>query len=64
MSSFALSWVDKVTTGSFQSVIWNDVSPASEEIKKSSDHVKLRLISQLINGISNFKSSSKITEIF
>ena len=45
MSSFALSWVDKVTTGSFQSVIWNDVSPAAEEIKKSSDHVKLRLIS-------------------
>ena len=53
-NSFALSWVDKVTTGteSFVSVILNFVSPFVEEITQSSDQFKMRLISQLINGVS------------
>ena len=45
-SNFALSWVHKVTTGT------NFVSPIAEEITQSLDHVKMRLTSQLINGIS------------
>ena len=34
------------------SVILNFVSPVAEEIIKVNDHVKIRLTSQLINGIS------------
>ena len=53
-SRSALSWVDKVTTGtsSFVSVILNFVFPVAVEITQFSDQVKMRLISQLINGIS------------
>ena len=49
----ALSCVDKVTTGTyiFVSVILNFVSPVAEEITQVGDHVKIRLTSQLINGI-------------
>ena len=49
---FALSWVDKVATGtqSFVSVILNLVAPV--ESNALSDQFKMRLISQLINGIS------------
>ena len=36
----------------FCSVILNFVSPFAEEITQVGDHVKIRLISQLINGIS------------
>ena len=36
----------------FVSIILNFVSPVAEEIRQSSDEVKMRLISQLINGIS------------
>ena len=50
-SSFALSWVDKVTQ-SYISVIANFVFPAAEEITQSVDQVKIRSISQLIKGIS------------
>ena len=57
-SSFALSWVDKVTTGtlSFVLVIVNVGSWLAIRlsiIKHVADQVKIRLISQLINGISN-----------
>ena len=34
------------------SVILNFVSPVAEEITQSLDHVKMRLTSQFINGIS------------
>ena len=46
--------IDKVTTVTkvFVSVILNFNSPVAKEIAKSSDQVKLRLISQLINGRS------------
>ena len=37
---------------SFVSVILNLVSAVAEEITQDSDHVKIRLTSQLINGIS------------
>ena len=58
LSSFALSWVDKVTTGtlSFVLVIVNVGSWLAIRlsiIKHVADQVKIRLISQLINGISN-----------
>ena len=50
-SNYALSWVGKVTTGtkSFVSVI-----PATVElvITQFDDHVKMRLTSELFNGIS------------
>ena len=53
-SNFALSWVDKVTTGtcSFVSVIANFPSPVELVITQSLDQVKRRLTSQFINGIS------------
>ena len=53
-SNFALSWVDKVTTGtwSFVSVILSFVFPVAEELTQVDDHVKTRLTSQLINEIS------------
>ena len=53
-SSFSLSLVDKVTTGTyyFASVIANFPSPVELVITQSLDHVKIRLTSQLINGIS------------
>ena len=53
-SNFALSWVDKVTTGtwSFVSVISNFVFPVTEELTQVDDHVKTRFTSQLINEIS------------
>ena len=53
-SNFALSWVDKVTTGtkSFVSVIANLPAPVELVITQVDDHVKMRLTSQLINGIS------------
>ena len=52
--SFALSWVDKVTKGtwSFVYIILNFVAPVTEEIVQTSYQVKMRLISQLVNGIS------------
>ena len=37
---------------SFVSVILNLVSAVAEEITQDGDHVKIRLTSQLINGIS------------
>ena len=37
----------------FVSVIVNFVSPVAEEITQFLDHVKIRLTSQLINGISS-----------
>ena len=51
---FALSLVDKVTTGteSFLSVIVNFAALVGEEIIQSADEVKMRLISQLIKDIS------------
>ena len=41
-SSFALSWVDKVTTGTldFASIIVNFVSSAAEKITQFSERVK------------------------
>ena len=53
-NSFALSWIDKVIAGkdSFACAILNFAIPVAEEITQSSDQVKMRLISQLINGIS------------
>ena len=55
-NSFVLLSVDKVTTGtqSFASVIVNVVAwfAAALDIKQLAEHVKMRLISQLINGIS------------
>ena len=55
-SSFALSWVDKVTAGtySFVSVIVNIGSWSAiglSVIKHLLDQVRIRLISQLINDI-------------
>ena len=47
-SSFALPWVDKVTT----SAIKNVPVPVELLITQIDDHVKMRLISQLINDIS------------
>ena len=54
-SNFSLSLVDKVTTGTynFVSVIANFPSPVELVITQSLDHVKIRLTSQLINGISS-----------
>ena len=54
MSSFPLSWVDKVTTGTqhFVSVIVDLSAPVKLIITQVDDHVKNRLTSQLINGIS------------
>ena len=54
-SNFALSCVDKVTSGteSFVSVILNFVSPVEEETTQPLDHAKIRLTSQLINSISS-----------
>ena len=53
-SNFALSCVDKVTTRaySFVSVILHFVCPFAEEITQVGDHVKVKLTSQLISGIS------------
>ena len=53
-SNFSLSLVDKVTTGTynFVSVIANFSSPVELVIPQSLDPVKIRLISQLIQGIS------------
>ena len=56
-SSFILPWVDKVTiwTWSFVSVIVNSgswVSIGLPIIKHLLDQVRIRLISQLVNGIS------------
>ena len=58
-SNFALSCVNKVTTGtlSFVSVILNFPAPVELVITQSLDHVKIRLTSQLING----KCSPKIS---
>ena len=39
-------------TQSFVSIILNFVAPVTEEITQSSDKVKMRIISQLINDIS------------
>ena len=56
-NTFALSWVDKVTTTTwiFVSVIEN-VAPwfatSVETITQFADQVKIRLISQLVKGIS------------
>ena len=52
-NSFSLSWGDKVTTATynFVSFILNFVAPVGEEIRQSSDQVKMRLISPLINSI-------------
>ena len=49
-----MSWVDKVTTGtySFVSVIANFPSPEELVIAQSLDQIKRRLSLQLINGIS------------
>ena len=54
-SNFSLSLIDKVTTGtySFVFVIANFPSPVELVITQSSDHVKIRLTSQLIKGISS-----------
>ena len=54
-SNSSLSLVDIVTTGTynFVSVISNFPSPIELVITQSLDHVKMRLISQLINGISS-----------
>ena len=53
-SNFALSWVDRVTTGTkiFVSVIVNLPSPVELVIIQADDYVKKRLTSPLINGIS------------
>ena len=53
-SNFALSWVDKSTTGRkcFVSIIANLPAPVELVITQDDDHVKMRLTSQLINGIS------------
>ena len=53
-SNFGLSWVDKVTTRryNFVSVISNFLLPLELVITQSLDQVKIRLTSQLINGIS------------
>ena len=58
-SNFALSCVNKVTTGtlSFVSVILNFPAPVELVITQSLDHIKIRLTSQLING----KCSPKIS---
>ena len=46
-NSFISSWVEKVTNPLLQTFF----SPVAEKIKQFSDHVKMRLSSQLINGI-------------
>ena len=53
-SNFALSWVDKVTTRRkcFVSVIANLSAPLESAIAQLDDHVKMRLTSRLINGVS------------
>ena len=55
-NSFALSWVDKVTARSqcFESVVANVVAwfVAALDITHFAELVKMRLVSQLINGIS------------
>ena len=55
-NSFAISSVDKVTTGtwSFVSVIANFAAwfAAALDVTQFADQVRMRLISQLINGIS------------
>ena len=67
---FSLSWVDKVIS-SFVSLIFNFVAPVAEELTQSSDKVKVRLISQLTNGVSRvlqkllkFFNSSAISTSF
>ena len=52
-SSFVLSWVDTVTTGtkSLVSVIANLPAPVELIITQVDDHVKIELTSQLIKGI-------------
>ena len=54
-SNFSLCLVDKVTTGTynFVSVIADFPSPVGLVITQSLDHGKIRLTSQLINGISS-----------
>ena len=49
-----MSWVDKVTIGtkSFVSVISNPPAPVELVITQVDGHVKMKLTSQLINGIS------------
>ena len=49
-----MSWVDKVTTGTYRivSVIANFLSPVELVIKQSIDQVTRRFISQFIIGIS------------
>ena len=58
-NSFALSWVDKVTTGTlnFVSDIANFDDLVAEEITQFSDNVKMRLISQINKGISRVPSN-------
>ena len=53
-NNLKLSWVDKVTKGTkrFVSVIANILAPLELVITQVDDHVKMRLTSQLINGIS------------
>ena len=53
--SFSLSLVDKVAIGTynFVSVTANFLSPVELVMTQSLDHVKIRLTSQLINGISS-----------
>ena len=51
---FELSWVDKVTSGTYSFVSFISNFPSSVElvITQSTDHIKRRLTSQFINGIS------------
>ena len=53
-NNFALACVDQVTTGTynFVSVISNFPSPVELTITQVDDHVKIKLTSQLIKGIS------------
>ena len=55
LSNFSLSLVHRITTGTynFVSVIANFPSPVELVITQFLDHVKIRLTSQLINGISS-----------
>ena len=53
-NNFSLSFVDKVTTGTYKfvSVVLNFPGPVELVITQFDDHVKFKLTSQLINDIS------------
>ena len=55
-SNCALSWVDKFTTGTqrFVSLVVKAVTLLPSQITQFANQVRVRLISQLIKGISRF----------